>query len=101
MNDFIANNLWEVLGFVFVAATVLAGLRFGLLGLSSKIDEQTKTMVARFDALEKKDDEHDRRLNEHSVRITKAETHIEHQRGWLKEMRDQMREIYNTVVQGK
>lgn len=100
MGEFVSENLLEVLGFVFVAGTVIAGLKYGLSGLSSKIDDQTAFMQRRFDALEKKDDEHDLRLNLHENRLTRVETQIEHQKGWLKEMRDQMSAIYTKIMGG-
>lgn len=58
----------------------------------------TRNMNARFDDLQKKDTEHDHKLNTHENRLTRLETQIDHQKGWLKEMRDQLNAIYQKVM---
>lgn len=100
MQEFIANN-WElVIGGVFTAATILATIRHNLKTISEKIDRQTRHIDDRFDALNAKDSEHDAKLSEHSVRLVKVETKVEHHTGWMKEIRDTVRDIHKRIMEG-
>lgn len=61
---------------------------------------QVRQFSSRFDRLDEKDETHDARLSNHEKRIIAVEKDVEHHAGWMREMRDQLREIYNHIVLG-
>lgn len=79
-------------------AFLAGGGWWALRNLGTKIDEQTKHMNARFDGLQKKDDDHDRRLNEHHGRLIAVEKDVDHQKGRLGEILDRVNAIYESII---
>lgn len=101
MGDFLQENWWVLVGGIFTAGTILATIRHNLKTIGEKIDSQTRHMDERFDELNQKDREHDKTLADHDKRLVKVETTQAHQGGWMKEIRDTVRDIHQNIMGGK
>lgn len=97
MESWIASNLIWVMTCVFGAG----GLWVLVRTLSKRLDEHEGKIEAKFDALTKRDLEHDKRLGELENRAAVLAERVENVTGWLREMRNKIDGIYEKLLGGK
>lgn len=101
MIEFLSESWQWLVTLAFGFGTVLAGVRGSVKALGTKMDNHTTHIEKRLDDISMHAGQMDATAGNHEVRIVVLERDAEHHKGWLREIRDQMREVHQHVMKSK